>query len=589
MLRNYYHKGRRFRLEGMDSTGWWFTGGTSFMSNGYVIYTNGLDGYPPNPTAVAQGNTYAYRLFDQRSMDKRSSYYQFTASLKAIADRAAANERQFLQMKLQQLRASDINVAWTDKIEQAIHEEDYSSAYTLLLRRDKDLDKFREELNSAHNKSLSKTNEFFNSQFYKFVAERFRSQLESQSGSTRTLTLDTDFEQFVDEYFNDALSLSYDQNQSLGYIRDTFIEGLKGLATNNEIKIEMDLNSIGDGITVGKKRIPKNHILTKKDKFRTPRALADKIAYDLIYGIGMGLSEELHQISGFENIGSKTFSTGSVTRDITDMLGKTYKNESGKNDIMAYDIAGGSINIDDVIKEVYSDGYDESMRAFYTEVEERLKHAAEANPASEFFEIATNVKGYMSQFDLQIEGEGSFANRLNQFKTINLEGNMSDKLIFMLNNTTKGCIMEGREDEIADYLAAVCVAYMWDNVDDIFDLKSEVPSNFRKIYLFSSGGAYLTASQIIYQTLHRLINTQGDSNRFVQVGIKPPSVYGGYTNLMKKYPVEGITSESEWQAQLQHRWDEVRNAALSTGAISIHFNQSELNELLGNLRAIINS
>lgn len=96
MLRNYYHKGHKWRMEGMNSTGWWFTGGTSFMSNGYVIYTNGLDGYPPNPTAVAQGNTYAYRLFDQRSMDKRSSYYQFTASLKAIADRAAANERQFL-------------------------------------------------------------------------------------------------------------------------------------------------------------------------------------------------------------------------------------------------------------------------------------------------------------------------------------------------------------------------------------------------------------------------------------------------------------------------------------------------------------
>lgn len=96
MLRNYYHKGKDWRMEGMNSKGWWFNGGTSFMSNGYVIYSNGLDGEPPNPTAVAQGNTYAYRLFDQRSIDKRSSYYQFTTQLKAIADKTAANESKFL-------------------------------------------------------------------------------------------------------------------------------------------------------------------------------------------------------------------------------------------------------------------------------------------------------------------------------------------------------------------------------------------------------------------------------------------------------------------------------------------------------------
>ena len=37
-LTQRYYKGKTSRTEGIDSTGWWFTGGTSFMSNGYVIY-----------------------------------------------------------------------------------------------------------------------------------------------------------------------------------------------------------------------------------------------------------------------------------------------------------------------------------------------------------------------------------------------------------------------------------------------------------------------------------------------------------------------------------------------------------------------
>ena len=63
LSKNYY-KGDSLRVEGMNSSGWWFTGGSSFMSNGYVIYKNGLDGNPPNPNAVLQGRAYDYRLFD---------------------------------------------------------------------------------------------------------------------------------------------------------------------------------------------------------------------------------------------------------------------------------------------------------------------------------------------------------------------------------------------------------------------------------------------------------------------------------------------------------------------------------------------
>jgi hypothetical protein len=33
---------------------------------------------------------------------------------------------------------------------------------------------------------------------------------------------------------------------------------------------------------------------------------------------------------------------------------------------------------------------------------------------------------------------------MSTIKELNLDGGMAEKLIFMLNNTTNGCIMEGR-------------------------------------------------------------------------------------------------------------------------------------------------
>jgi len=60
--------------------------------------------------------------------------------------------------------------------------------------------------------------------------------------------------------------------------------------------------------------------------------------------------------------------------------------------------------------------------------------------------------------------------------------------------------MDNRIDEIADYLASVCVVWMWDSTSDFFD-ESTVPAHVNKIHLFNSGGAYFTASQIIRSTL----------------------------------------------------------------------------------------
>jgi hypothetical protein len=64
--------------------GYRFSGGTSFMSNGYVIWRNGLDGEEPNWLGVQQGTTYVNRMFYDRSMDVRSSFRKFVDFLSSI-------------------------------------------------------------------------------------------------------------------------------------------------------------------------------------------------------------------------------------------------------------------------------------------------------------------------------------------------------------------------------------------------------------------------------------------------------------------------------------------------------------------------
>jgi len=44
-----------------------------------------------------------------------------------------------------------------------------------------------------------------------------------------------------------------------------------------------------------------------------------------------------------------------------------------------------------------------------------------------------------------------------------------------------------------------------------------------------------------------------------------------------------------WMNMLREMWDTVKNEALDSGSLAIHFKQGELDELIGELRAILNN
>lgn len=594
-LSQNYYKGKTTRYHGLtESTTWWFTGATSFMSNGYSIYRRGLGGYEPNPTAVSQGLTYEDRMFNIKSTNIRASYGQFLDYLRKIIAAQSEIEERYLRLKLEQLRKINIiDPSYLDQIAAAVEGKDYNTAYTLLLRRDKDLEKFKQEVSSNRFKSFQKTNEFWSSQFSKFIQNKLQQQIEAQAGSdVLHLDFDTDFSSLVDEFLTKILDSPDVKNNSLNFIKKQFIDGLKKVFENfSTLNFDIVLKDNSMNVTdITNSKLNMSHFITKKGKFRKPSAIAKNIADAVYAGIGRGLSTEVYAIGSLQKIGAKGLATGELTKEIkNEFTGEVY-NVQQKADAIGFEVFNADIDIDSIVDEIYAQNVSKNGENLLSAIEKRVNEALESTSVGEMFELTENIKGYTSNYNLQIEGEGNFYNRMSNLKKIDLGGNMTSKLIFMLNNTTKGCIADGRVSEIADYLAAVAVAWMWDDYEEIFNI-SDTPASSRinRVHLFNSGGAYFTASQILQQTLE---NLEGDTdpNKFVNVKINPASPYpdSDYISLRGEVPISKFAamSKDEQQKELKREWDIVKDYTMKNGTMSIDFNQKQLDELLSGLRTI---
>ena len=594
-LSQNYYKGKTTRYHGLtESTTWWFTGATSFMSNGYSIYRRGLGGYEPNPTAVQQGLTYEDRMFNIKSTNIRASYGQFLDYLRKIIATQSEIEERYLRLKLEQLRKMNIiDPSYLDQIAAAVEGKDYNTAYTLLLRRDKDLEKFKQEAASNRFKSFQKTNEFWSSQFSKFIQNKLQQQIEAQAGSdVLHLDFDTDFSSLVDEFLTKILDSPDVKNNSLNFIKKQFVDGLKKVFENfSTLNFDIALKDNSMNVTdITNSKLNMSHFITKKGKFRKPSAIAKNIADAIYASIGRGLSTEVYAIGSLQKIGAKGLATGELTKEIkNEFTGEVY-NVQQKADAIGFEVFNADIDIDSIVDEIYAQNVSKNGGSLLSAIEKRVNEALESTSVGEMFELTENIKGYTSNYNLKIEGEGNFYNRMSNLKKIDLGGNMTSKLIFMLNNTTKGCIADGRISEIADYLAAVAVAWMWDDYEEIFNI-SDTPASSRinRVHLFNSGGAYFTASQILQQTLE---NLEGDTdpNKFVNVKINPASPYpdSDYILLRGEVPISKFSamSKDEQQEELKREWDIVKDYTMKNGTMSIDFNQKQLDELLSGLRTI---
>lgn len=565
-----------------------FSGGTSFMSNGYVIWKKGLAGEDPNWLAKQQGSTYIDRMFYTRSMDQRASFYAFVQFLSQIVEKEAAKERRFVELKLQSMRLNVLDPDHWSAVQRAIDNDQFGLAYTLLLDLDTSISELRDELNRSHFNNISHMNKFWKKQFSSYLQRVLeeRSEIQDKRLVKKMGDSNLTIEDLVDGWMKEMLSGSHGviaeslepvreqmKKEMLGYLQK---KGINGLTSYADDIFGKDSNFTQlSGFKTTKKR----------GGHRDVKALTTLIANAVGNAVAKGLSQET-AVTAEQGRSGIAFNTGTFYKEIqNDLRSGGFDKVYQKADVVSFEAFNAEYDLGAFAESFFErEGFDQ---AAYKNFRDQLEKLAKEKP-SEIFEISTNVKGYRSKRDLQIEGVGSFKQRTKNLIKMSQEAEgipafSMEKLVFMLNNTVEGCIADNNIESLTTYIAAVCTAWMWDDYTELFSL-SENGSSIQKIRMFNNGGYYYSASQIIRKTMEELLDNYKGSS-FVVVDITPPSFDADsmYLSLKDKYPVPHSENKQEWQSALAPRWNEMRDYVSTHGTISIKIQQAGLEKLIGNL------
>lgn len=575
-----------------------FNGNGSFVTNHYVVYQKGFASPPyndvkPNIKALRHGID-GIRTLTHPNSHPRSAFNLFISHLEKVYERELAKEKRYLEFKKQQLiQQGAVDIA--NKLQTAMDAGEFNAAFMLISHTQEELKKLIVE---AQDYIGRKSNYFWDEQFGKYVGEVFSQNLEynqqkqlfGKIGSNMTLG------QFIDNYVDQVVNNTYG---------DQFLD------TSKKAYKEKYLDQFGaklEKIGIFPKTWNRNTTLftNKMGNSRNFSALlknrknAGKYEYsieglgeDLAGNLMLGMASELQSMQSAKNragANSIVVSTGENRR----------RNASGKKvyqkaDVTSIEIATASTTIQ-LPKNIQKFLFDGELEKNWEEIREEIIRLNES--LGEIFETFENVKGYKSENNLQIEGTGSFVNRAANIVKLaqqsdGLGYNSFDKLVFMLNNTVSGCIADQKIDVLADYIAAICVAWMWDDYDEIYAIQERTGVT-TKLHLFNSGGYYYTASGIMRQVLDNLMTTvvsKEEVDSFVQVDIKPPKPHtqSDYDSLVARNSITNIPKENieQWMSVLKTRWDIIRDEVEKGGTVAIHFKQNELSELLGNLSIIM--
>lgn len=564
----------------------YFKGDGSFIKNNYVIFREGLGGQDPNPIALDRGYEAGYSLLGKVSYHGNSSFSKLISYLERIQVREARKEREFISKKLTKLKEVLPEEYYT-KISYALEKEDYSSAYTLLQNFHKDLSELRREISSNKFRSFQKTNSFWATSFANYLGEELERYLTFEGDKLIATGTGVKLDDLVNKFLTDKLGASNGIiAHGLELERERYLEQLekvfrdKGIVPKNWNRSQPVFNkNRKKDYTSLARGIKKN----KDEEGKSIKAIGEALGNSIMWGIG----SEIQAAVNAKRTGSTAIMTGRFERTTLSMLKDSFnQNVQQKGDLLTIDVFTGEYDLDQIVKKIFNNQPDITIEQLREEITKAL-------PELEIFETSENIKGYRSNFDLKIEQEGNFNRRLANLKKLADNNDVFNKLIFILINTTEGCLFDRRLDEIGNYIAAAFAAWMWDDYDEIYNLNNKT-SNYKKLHIFNSGGAYFTASTLMKATLEQLKNnydengmTKRNVSSLVNVDIKP----GYYSDKEYLHLIDleemRISSSSDIQETLKKRWEAVKAAALERGNMSISIRQKELDKLLGNLEAII--
>ena len=564
----------------------YFKGDGSFIKNNYVIFREGLGGQDPNPIALDRGYEAGYSLLGKVSYHGNSSFSKLISYLERIQVREARKEREFISKKLTKLREV-LPEEYYIKISYALEKEDYSSAYTLLQNFHKDLSELRREISSNKFRSFQKTNSFWATSFANYLGEELERYLTFEGDKLIATGTGVKLDDLVNKFLTDKLGASNGIiAHGLELERERYLEQLekvfrdKGIVPKNWNRSQPVFNkNRKKDYTSLARGIKKNN----DEESKSIKAIGEALGNSIMWGIG----SEIQAAVNAKRTGSTAIMTGRFERTTLSMLEDSFnQNVQQKGDLLTINVFTGEYDLDSIVKKIFDNQPDITIEQLREEITKAL-------PELEIFETSENIKGYRSNFDLKIEQEGNFNRRLANLKKLADNNDVFNKLIFILINTTEGCLFDKRLDEIGNYIAASFAAWMWDDYDEIYNLNNKT-SNYKKLHIFNSGGAYFTASTLMKATIEQLKNnydengmTKRNVSSLVNVDIKP----GYYSDKEYLHLIDledmRISSSTNIQETLKKRWEAVKAAALERGQMSISIRQKELDKLLGNLEAII--
>ena len=564
----------------------YFKGDGSFIKNNYVIFREGLGGQDPNPIALDRGYEAGYSLLGKVSYHGNSSFSKLISYLERIQVREARKEREFISKKLTKLREV-LPEEYYIKISYALEKEDYSSAYTLLQNFHKDLSELRREISSNKFRSFQKTNSFWATSFANYLGEELERYLTFEGDKLIATGTGVKLDDLVNKFLTDKLGASNGIiAHGLELERERYLEQLekvfrdKGIVPKNWNRSQPVFNkNRKKDYTSLARGIKKN----KDEESKSIKAIGEALGNSIMWGIG----SEIQAAVNAKRTGSTAIMTGRFERTTLSMLEDSFNQDvQQKGDLLTINVFTGEYDLDSIVKKIFDNQPDITIEQLREEITKAL-------PELEIFETSENIKGYRSNFDLKIEQEGNFNRRLANLKKLADNNDVFNKLIFILINTTEGCLFDKRLDEIGNYIAASFAAWMWDDYDEIYNLNNK-PSNYKKLHIFNSGGAYFTASTLMKAALEQLKNnydengmTKRNVSSLVNVDIKP----GYYSDKEYLHLIDledmRISSSTNIQETLKKRWEAVKAAVLERGHMSVSIRQKELDKLLGNLEAII--
>ena len=311
----------------------------------------------------------------------------------------------------------------------------------------------------------------------------------AKSGKNELVSLDYMEDKTLDDLIEDYLMAffgSEEYKNNYDQMVDKYRNDIKNSIKNNKYLKEL----LGSGRILKANEVVLPELVVQYNSDHKGKNKTIREAIKLLIGnIAPGMAAEVQ-------------STMSAKKQVRTAVFKNVGKATGKTDVFGIDIVSG-----EVIAKLNTDNLrgstgQEKMLNLIQDVKDQYSQISK-----DLFIINSSVKDYKSNNDFQLSGS-SFKNSIDRIQQIykGIESPIrrkkmtsADILGFALANTVEGGYYEDHRDEVLSQIAAVGVAYMFDDVEEMFEAKSDD----NVLHVFYINGIYFSLSDLIYSVVDR--------------------------------------------------------------------------------------